>query len=81
MEKLIKNSEYLVAGGLLLLVFNYIYEPAKNCVSGIWVSESCPDKDLTFISIALIVAGLVLAYKKNKDKNHVPPKEEVEKER
>jgi len=78
MEKLIKNSEWLVAGGLLLLVFNYIYEPANNCISGIWVSDSCPDKDLTFISVALIVLGLALVYKKNKDKNHVLPKEEVE---
>lgn len=81
MEKLIKNSEWLVAGGLLLLVFNYIYEPARNCVSGIWVSDSCPDEDLTFISIALIVIGLVLVYKKNRNKNNVLSKEKMEKER
>lgn len=70
MEKLIKNSEWIAAGGLVLLIFNYLYEPAENCISGMWVSDTCPDKDLTFISVVLIVVGLLMIYKKkNEDTN------------
>lgn len=66
MNNLMKNPEYILGIGFILIIFNYIYEPARDCVNGIWMTDTCPDKNLTFIAIVLIVLGIILINKKKK---------------